>query len=371
MEHKKSKNTKIFITIIILILTTQFTSIKAASSDYIDVTFTPTNEPPMILNEIPANESTKLKLKPICSIDVIDLDGNPMNIYWYENTTGSWVLRHKNTLVPDGTYQWTFVQAESYSRKYWWKVAVNDSSHNITAIFHFTTKYKSSTPNKMPIAKITGPDQGYVNQTLIFYAYDSYDSDGRITGYCWDFNNDGLFDTDWSDEIYVIRKYSKPGNYTIKLQVKDTMADTATATHTITILQLEPTQQLPIAEANGPYEGYTNETINFSSNGSYDQHGIIVNYTWYLGDNQESYKANPSHTYSKPGYYLVILIVRDNENLTNMDIAIVNITDRTEMPVKERGLYLCIPLFLILAIIVTIIALLVYKKYKNKTYNSS
>jgi PKD repeat protein len=333
-----------------------------------DVTFTPTNEPPMILNEKPTNGSTGLKPRPICSIDVIDLDGNLMNIYWYENTTGKWVLRQKNTKVPDCTYQWNFTQAKKYSTTYWWKVAVNDSAHNITAIFHFTTKHIKSTPNIKPVAKITGLDQGYVNQTLIFFAYDSYDPDGRIIGYRWDFNNDGVFDTDWSDEIYIVRKYSKPGNYTIKLQVKDNMADVSEDLHTIAILQLGPTQQLPIAEANGPYEGYTNETINFSSEGSYDINGTIVNYTWYFGDNQISYLANPSHTYSKPGCYLVILIVRNNQNLSNMDIATAHITNRSEIPEKEQGFYLCIPLFLILSIIVAIIiTLITYKKYRNKT----
>jgi len=365
MDRKVAKRTKLslIITLSILIIT----PIKLTTADYIDVTFTPTNEPPMILNEIPANKSTEIELKPICSIDVIDLDGNLMNIYWYENTTGNWVLRQKNTLVPDCTYQWTFAQAASYSRKYWWKVAVNDSTHNITAIFHFTTKYINSIPNIKPIAKITGPNQGYVNQTLIFYAYDSYDPDGRITGYRWDFNNDGLFDTDWSDEIYIIRKYSKPGNYTIKLQVKDTMADTAEDTHTITILQLEPAQQLPIAEANGPYEGYTNESVNFSSEGSYDINGTIINYTWYFGDNEISYLANPLHSYYKQGHYLVILVVRDNENLVNMDIAIVNITDKSVEPIiKEKELFLCVPLFFILVILVTIIVLLAYKRRKHK-----
>jgi len=371
MEYKKGRNTKIFIPIIILILTTILIPIQTSLAEYMDVTFTPfSSNPPIILDtEIPKNNSRNIKIKPICSIDIIDPDWNLMNIYWYENTTGSWVLRQINTLVPDCTYQWAFSQATKYSTTYWWKVAVNDSTYNTTAIFHFTTRPSSSKPNVKPIAKITGPDQGYVNQTLIFYAYDSYDLDGGITGYRWDLNNDGLFDTDWSMEyIYAIQKYSKPGNYTIKLLVKDAMADTSIDVHSIKILPLEPEQELPLAEANGPYEGYTNETVNFSSKGSYDPHGMIVNYTWYFGDNQESYLANPSHSYSKPGYYLVILIVRGNANLTDMDIATVHITNRSVSPIiKEKELPLCIPLFLILAIFITIVILLLYKRRKHKT----
>jgi len=366
MEHKKNRNTKVIIPIIILILITLIIPAQTTLAEYMDVTFTPTNQPPIILNEIPNNGSRRIGLKPNCSIHVIDPDGHLMDIYWYEKTTGNWVLRHKEPKVGDGIYQYNYYQFNKYSTTYYWKVAVNDSCFNTTAIFHFTTSSSISKPNINPIAKITGQDQGYVNQTLIFYSYDSYDPDGIITGYRWDFNNDGLFDTDWIEEIYVIYKYLEPGNYTIRLMVKDTMFATATDTHTITILQLEPTQQLPIAEANGPYEGHTNEAVDFSSEGSYDINGTIVNYTWYFGDNQVSYLANPSHTYYKPGHYLVLLVVRDNENLANMDIAIVNITDKSVEPIiKEKELSLCIPLFLILVLIATIIVIIIYKKRRK------
>jgi len=56
---------------------------------------------------------------------------------------------------------------------------------------------------------------------LIFSAHYSYDPDGIVIEYRWDFENDGLFDTEWTKEILITHSYSTPGNYTIKLQVKD------------------------------------------------------------------------------------------------------------------------------------------------------
>lgn len=40
----------------------------------------------------------------------------------------------------------------------------------------------------------------------------------------------------------------------------------------------------PVADANGPYAGFTNHTITFNGSKSEDINGNIVNYTWNLGD---------------------------------------------------------------------------------------
>jgi PKD repeat protein len=331
------------------------------------------NSPPIIQNETPPNGSININLIPSCTIRISDNDSDLMNIYWYENTTGSWILRDVTGMVGDGNYSWKFWQATRYSTTYSWKVVVNDSYDETTAIFYFTTK--APPPNRPPIAVITGPTWGYVNQTLIFYGNDSYDRDGRIVGYRWDFNNDGSYDTKWNYSAIGTFNYSQPGNYTIKLQVIDNDGRTDTDTHNITILPLEPPLQLPIAEANGPYIVFINQTVNFSSNGSYDPDGNITNYTWYFGDNNTSYLENPTHIYSQPGNYTVILTVRDNDNLTNNDTANVYVKKIKEEdikpPKKTKKQPLLWPIFLIILIITAVIALLLlfkrYKKYqKNK-----
>jgi PKD repeat protein len=188
-----------------------------------------------------------------------------------------------------------------------------------------------SPSNIPPVANITGPRIGYVNQSLIFSAQYSYDPDGIIIGYRWDFENDGLFDTEWTNEILIAHAYSAPGNYTITLQVKDNDEATGVTHHLITIIQLTPPLQLPIAKANGPYQGYTNQTITFDSKNSYDPDGIIVYYTWDFGDKTRSYKQNPVHIYTQPGNYIVTLTVRDNDNLSNIALASVYIRDQKEL----------------------------------------
>jgi PKD repeat protein len=256
---------------------------------------------------------------------------------------------------------------------YYWKVSVNDSVANTTAIYHFTTKPQPSTSspgpgggysppaNKYPIANITGPDIGYVGKTVIFCAYYSYDTDGFITGYRWDYNNDGLFDTDWSDDLFTSYVYSSAGNYTVKLQVKDDDGAKSTDSYVINIIKLGVDQHPPVANASGPYEAFVNEDITFNATGSYDPDGTIVLYFWDFGNHNISNLKNPVYSYSKPGDYIAILTVIDNDNLTDSAVATVHIKDNeTEGPgdKRERRQPLSCLLFLLIIIIVMIIVMI-------------
>ncbi len=115
------------------------------------------NYPSTISNPIPGNSSTAIDPQPTCSVQVDDSDGDIMTIYWYENTTGNWILRQTNTSVTNGTYYWNYNQATGYNTKYWWKVSVNDSINNVTAIYHFTTRgqYIPSPPANLEATTIS------------------------------------------------------------------------------------------------------------------------------------------------------------------------------------------------------------------------
>ena len=183
------------------------------------------------------------------------------------------------------------------------------------------------------------------------------DPDGIIIGYRWDFENDGLFDTEWTQEILITHSYSIPGNYTIKLQVKDDNQVTAVTQLFITIIRLTSPLQLPIAQANGPYQAYANQTITFHSNACYDPDGTIVNYTWDFGDKTLSYEQTPVHVYTQPGNYIATLTVRDNDNLSNIALASVYIREYKESvaPGNSQSAPPIIPFAMILCIILIIL----------------
>lgn len=220
----------------------------------------------------------------------------------------------------------------------------------------------SPPPNIPPYANITGPNIAYKNQNLIFSAYHSIDYDGYIVGYRWDFENDGIFDTPWLEDFIIEHNYSKVGNYTILLEVKDNFGAVSTASHNITIIELIPPLQLPIANINGPYFGYANESILFTSKGSYDPDGVIINYSWDFGDDYISYEENPEHLYEKPGRYTVILKVTDNDNLTNLSTTKAVIIEKDEKIIIERELPSTLLSLIILPIISAFIVVILVKR---------
>jgi hypothetical protein len=242
-------------------------------------------------------------------------------------------------------------------------VIVNDGKDSVSATYCFTTESEDYIPpippqpptiNQPPIAKITGPDNAYTNENVIFYANESYDPDGNITAYRWDFDGDGIFDTDWIEDTFIEYSYSLPGNYTVRLRVVDDRGGLNMTTHLIQIIELKPPLELPIPQINGPYYGYVDEDIKFNSTGTYDPDGIIIQYIWHFGDNRTSYLENPMHSYAKPGNYTVILIVKDNDNLTNLTTTKVTIIDRETKKPEEKILPFPSISFLIIAILIAI-----------------
>ena len=70
--------------------------------------------------------------------------------------------------------------------------------------------------NIAPVAKAGGPYIGYLNSPISFSAEGSYDSDGKIQYYEWDFGDETL-----GRGIKTLHSYSKSGNYTVTLTVTD------------------------------------------------------------------------------------------------------------------------------------------------------
>lgn len=88
-----------------------------------------------------------------------------------------------------------------------------------------------------------------------------------------------------------------------------------------------PVNQAPTAEVNGPYNGETGSSVNFSSAGSSDSDGTIVSYSWSFGDGNSSTLANPSHTYASAGTYTISLTVTDDQGATTSASTTADITD--------------------------------------------
>lgn len=151
-----------------------------------------------------------------------------------------------------------------------------------------------------------------IGGSIEFDASGSYDTDGFIVKYLWDFG-DGTS----SDLVNPSHVYQKTGEYSVKLTVTDDSGEKGEFT---SIAIVEEPNKPPVPVTNGPYYGKTGVGLHFNSSGSYDVDGEILRYRWYFGDNTSIGAINPVHAYNKSGEYIVTLMLKDN------DLAITNAT---------------------------------------------
>jgi parallel beta-helix repeat protein len=75
--------------------------------------------------------------------------------------------------------------------------------------------------NVPPVPIIDAVSAVTVNQLVTFNASASYDIDGTIVGYRWDFNGDGTFETDWLTNATTTYTFATAGSVIVTLEVKD------------------------------------------------------------------------------------------------------------------------------------------------------
>ncbi len=228
----------------------------------------------------------------------------------------------------DGSYDtdWLSTPKKTHSYQsagiYTVKLQVKDNEGAMdTDISQVTIIFVNQKPNAY-ILQPTIPEADY-GDNIKFEAY-GYDPDGTVVEYLW-----------WSDpeELYSVNKsFIKNdlpvGQYTIYLKVKDDSGEwSSEVSTTLTIVSDVPENQAPIADPDGPYSGYVNQSVIFDASGSYDpDSGDTISYNWDLGDGSTSEEIFPTHRYSIEGDYTVQLTVIDNHGAQSKVSTSVNIT---------------------------------------------
>lgn len=149
------------------------------------------------------------------------------------------------------------------------------------------------------------PTSGTAALAVSFTGSNSTDN-GSITAYAWNFG-DGNSSTN-ADPNHT---YTTAGSFTAQLIVTDNQNNKDTATVAITVSSAGDD---PIAVAAAtPQNGTASLSVSFTGSNSTDD-GSISAYAWDFGDSNSSSSADPSHSYTVAGLYVVQLIVTDNEN---------------------------------------------------------
>jgi len=171
---------------------------------------------------------------------------------------------------------------------------------------YFTSIGSTPSANNPPVANFTlSPQSGEVPLHVTFDASLSFDSDGQIVRYSWDFG-DG---TSALGKI-VSHTYVQDGKYSISLLVKDNKGGVNIRTKMIeVILPNNP----PVADFTySPHTGLFPLKVAFDASSSYDPDGQIVRYSWNFGDGATALGKTVSHIYNSWGTFTIALSIEDN-----------------------------------------------------------
>ncbi|MDH3491393.1 MAG: PKD domain-containing protein [Gammaproteobacteria bacterium] len=179
---------------------------------------------------------------------------------------------------------------------------------------------------QLPVADPNGPYSGFINEAVSFDGSASVDPDGgAIQSWDWDFGDGGTGMGENPTHIYVA-----DGTYTVQLIVTDDEGQVSAAAMTTAVIELRPANQAPVADANGPYSGFTGEAINFIGSGSSDAEdpNTALTFAWDFGDGNTGAGQSPSHSYSVSGTYAVTLTVTDSGGLSDTATTTAVIDDK-------------------------------------------
>lgn len=167
--------------------------------------------------------------------------------------------------------------------------------------------------NQWPVANfVYSPQLPVINQAITFNASSSYDSDGSIVSYSWNFD-DGTSATGIAPQ----HAYTLPGNYSVSLTVRDNNNAQSTIIRIIPVLAQpsNQTNQLPFANfLYSPQNPIVNQLVTFDASLSYDPDGFITAYAWNFSDGATTSGMITQHSFSAPGDYPVSLTVTDNSS---------------------------------------------------------
>lgn len=148
-------------------------------------------------------------------------------------------------------------------------------------------------------APVASPDAVINGLSVAVSGSGSFDPDGTISAYAWDFG-DGTSATGATAH----HTYPASGTYTVTLTVTDNEGATSTTSKAVATANLAPTAAFTSTKAQ--------LVAGFDASASVDSDGSIASYAWNFGDGTTGSGANTSHTYDTAGTYQVTLTVTDN-----------------------------------------------------------
>ncbi len=250
-----------------------------------------------VLNTYPVANFTWVPEKPTDIEEVTfnasssyDIDGMIVNYTWdFGDGSIAYGMEVKHSYDDNGVYEIT--------------LTVMDDDGDTASISHGIM-----IENNNPVANFTWtPEEPTDIDEIVFNASSSYDIDGMIVNYTWDFGDGSI-----AYGMEVKHVYPDNGTYIVRLSIEDDDGGTDFISKIMEIKNVPPSAFFDYT----PDEPNDVEPVKFMDH-SYDADGEIVNISWQFGDGNYSYEKNPEHIYAENGIYTVVLTVVDNDGSTS------------------------------------------------------
>ena len=237
---------------------------------------------------------------PVAAFTATPVTGSaPLTVQFTDQSTGS-SLNYSWDFNNDGTADSTQknpIYIYNTAGTYTVKLIVTNSvgSNSLTRTNYITVNIPA------PVANFTAtPISGTVPLQVQF----TDQSTGTVTGWAWDFNNDGTVDSSTQNPTYV---YNTPGTYTVKLTVSNSGgSNSITRTNYITVNYTAPVANFTAT----PTSGTAPLNVQFTDQST----GNPTSWAWDFNNDgtTDSTSKNPSYTFSNTGTYTVKLNVTNS-----------------------------------------------------------
>lgn len=192
----------------------------------------------------------------------------------------------------------------------------------------FLRAYLDGGTNIPPAANMTWwPYQPEPGQTVSFNAEGSWDPDGWIVWYVWEFD-----DNQTAEGLYVDHIFEQAGDYLVTLTVYDNEGEWDSISSVVSIGHNEA----PVVElSHSPENPMPGEAVHFDGSASYDPDGFIEFFLFEFGDGTADWTTASYtwHTYHMAGDYEVILTAWDNNGEASSDTIVVQVGYQSVPPV--------------------------------------
>ncbi len=148
------------------------------------------------------------------------------------------------------------------------------------------------------------PQSGDAPLEVSFDASGSFDPDGGVVEYDWDFGDGSA-----GSGMTTTHTYDNAGDYTVELEVVDGGGASESTTGTISVSPSPPSASFTAS----PTSGEEPLTVSFDASESEDPDGRIESYRWDFDDGSSASGLRVSHTFVDSGRYEVELAVTDDD----------------------------------------------------------